>query len=88
MFPESFVFSIYITWYSFSVLPWWQVLTREVGAGATVSALLSGGMGGWRGRAQQIIALQDKVRWGKETGIRRQERKKRIIIGVGPNVGH
>ena len=37
-----------------------RVLAKEVGEGVTVSALLSG-VSGWRGRAQQIIALQNKV---------------------------
>ena len=37
-----------------------RVITKEVGEGVSMSALLSG-VSGWRGRAQQIIALQNKV---------------------------
>ena len=37
-----------------------QVLSREVGEGFSISELL-GGMPGWRGRAQQITNLQNKV---------------------------
>ena len=37
-----------------------RVITKEVGDGANISALLSGG-NGWRGRAQQIITLQSKL---------------------------
>ena len=37
-----------------------KVITKEVGEGSSVSALLSG-VSGWRGRAQQIIALQNKL---------------------------
>lgn len=37
-----------------------KVLVKEIGEGVSVSALLSG-VSGWRGRAQQIILLQNKV---------------------------
>ena len=37
-----------------------KVITKEVGEGANMSALLSG-VSGWRGRAQQIITLQSKL---------------------------
>lgn len=37
-----------------------RVITNEVGEGVNISALLSGATG-WRGRAQQIIALQSKL---------------------------
>ena len=37
-----------------------QVLGKEVGEGVNVSSLL-GTNSGWRGRAQQIIMLQNKV---------------------------
>ena len=37
-----------------------KVLVKETGEGVSVSALLSG-ESGWRGRAQQIIVLQNKV---------------------------
>ena len=37
-----------------------RVITKEVGDGANISALLSGASG-WRGRAQQIITLQSKL---------------------------
>lgn len=37
-----------------------RVLTKEVGDGVSVSALLSG-VSGWRGRAQQIASLQNKL---------------------------
>ena len=37
-----------------------KVITKEVGEGVSMSALLSG-VSGWRGRAQQIIALQNKL---------------------------
>lgn len=37
-----------------------QVLGKEVGEGINVSSLL-GTNSGWRGRAQQIIVLQNKV---------------------------
>ena len=37
-----------------------KVLAKEVGDGFTVSELLAG-VPGWRGRAQQITALQNKV---------------------------
>lgn len=38
-----------------------QVLSKEVGEGVNVTSLL-GTTSGWRGRAQQIIALQNKVK--------------------------
>ena len=37
-----------------------QVLSNEVGEGANIQSLLNA-PSGWRGRAQQIIALQKKV---------------------------
>lgn len=37
-----------------------KVLAKEVGEGISVSALLSGA-GGWRGRAHQIVVLQNRV---------------------------
>ena len=37
-----------------------RVLAKEVGEGVSVSVLMSG-VSGWRGRAQQIIALQNRV---------------------------
>ena len=37
-----------------------KVLAQEVGEGVSVSALLSG-VGGWRGRAHQIVVLQNKL---------------------------
>ena len=37
-----------------------KVLAQEVGEGISMSALLSG-VGGWRGRAHQIVVLQNKV---------------------------
>ena len=37
-----------------------KVIAKEVGEGVSVSALISG-VSGWRGRAQHIIALQNKV---------------------------
>ena len=37
-----------------------QVLSKEVGEGVNMSSLL-GTASGWRGRAQQIITLQNKV---------------------------
>ena len=41
-------------------LLWLQVLSREVGEGFSVSELL-GGVPGWKGRAQQITNLQNRV---------------------------
>lgn len=38
-----------------------RVITKEVGEGVNISTLLSGATPGWRGRAQQIIALQSKL---------------------------
>ena len=37
-----------------------RVLAKEIGEGVSVSVLMSG-VSGWRGRAQQIIALQNRV---------------------------
>ncbi len=37
-----------------------RVLAKEVGDGVSISALLSG-VSGWRGRAQQIVVLQNKM---------------------------
>ena len=37
-----------------------KVISKEVGDGVSMSALLSG-VSGWRGRAQQILTLQNKV---------------------------
>ena len=39
-----------------------QVLSNEVGDGVTVQSLLNS-PSGWRGRAQQILALQKKVQF-------------------------
>ena len=37
-----------------------KVLIKEVGEGATIGSLTTNG-DGWRGRAQQILSLQNKV---------------------------
>lgn len=68
-----------------------KVLAKEVGEGVSVSALLSG-VSGWRGRAQQIISLQNRVSELKQQLERVQEEKQvasstDVVSGVSNGSG-
>ena len=66
-----------------------KVISKEVGEGVSMSALLSGASG-WRGRAQQILTLQNKVaELGEQLRQAKQESSTRIDRVVsGEHCGH